>query len=216
MHAIWEWFTGWGGWHEVGTGALWTAAWAVMLSLVVVGLIGCVIPALPGHVFILLAAVAFRLILGPDSGVEWWTFAVLIGLLAASQAFEFLSGAVGTKWFGGSRWGGAGALLGGIVGMFFMPFGLLLGPLIGTFVFEMLFAKKFAKSVETPPEASPENTEIVPGLREPQRLGMIQKAKSAGVSGVGSVFGVLSGLVVKLIVGILMTLWLFIDIFWVG
>jgi len=145
MHVVWEWFTGWGGWDEVGTGAVYSAAWLVTVCLVLVGLVGCVIPALPGHVFIFLAAVSHRLILRADSGVEWWTFVVLGALLAASQAFEVFSGAVGSKWFGGTRWGAAGALIGGIVGMFFMPFGLLLGPLVGAVAFEMGFAKKKAR-----------------------------------------------------------------------
>ena len=80
--------------------------------------------------------------LGSESGVEWWTFMVLALLLIISQTLEFMSGAMGSKWFGGTRWGAAGALVGGIVGMFFMPFGLLLGPLIGSMLCEFLFAKK--------------------------------------------------------------------------
>ena len=183
MHVVWEWFSGWGGWDEVGAGA----AWMVTVGLVVVGLVGCIVPALPGHLFILLAAVSHRVLfslIGLKSGVEWWTFAVLLVLLGASQAFEFFSGSVGSKWFGGTRWGAAGALIGGIVGFFFMPFGLLLGPLIGAVAFEMAFARK--------------------------------KAKPAAASGVGSVVGVAAGMVVKLAVGLLMTLWLLVDILWIG
>jgi uncharacterized protein YqgC (DUF456 family) len=63
-------------------------------------------------------------------------------MAAISQTLEFVSGAAGARWFGGSRWGAAGALIGGIVGMFFFPFGLLLGPLIGAFLFEFGFARK--------------------------------------------------------------------------
>lgn len=55
---------------------------------------------------------------------------------------RIFSGAAGTKWFGGSKWGAWGALIGGIVGMFFFPFGLILGPLIGALLFEKFFAKK--------------------------------------------------------------------------
>jgi uncharacterized protein YqgC (DUF456 family) len=78
-----------------------------------------------------------------ESGVEWWTFVVLGALLILSQVFEFLSGAAGTRWFGGTRWGAFGALIGGIVGIFFLfPFGLILGPLIGSMFCEFVFAKK--------------------------------------------------------------------------
>ncbi len=49
---------------------------------------------------------------------------------------------MGARWFGASRWGIAGVFIGGIVGMLFMPFGLVLGPLIGGIAFELIFAKK--------------------------------------------------------------------------
>ena len=181
---MWDTIVNWSGWGGVGV----TGAWVITACLLLIGLIGCFIPIIPGHLFILLAAISHRLVVGgmvgADSGVEWWTFVVLILLLAASQAFEFLSGAMGSKWFGGTKWGAAGALVGGIVGMFFMPFGLLLGPLLGAYAFEALFAK--------------------------------QETKPAVISGVGSAVGTLASLVVKVIVGVVMILWLIIDIFWIG
>jgi uncharacterized protein YqgC (DUF456 family) len=128
----------WGGWGEVGV----ALAWFVTGSLLMAGLLGCLIPILPGHLILFVAAVAHRLMLGEASGLRWWSFVILAVLLIASQVFEFFSGAAGTKWFGGSKWGSWGALVGGIVGMFFFPFGLFLGPLIGALLFEKLFAKK--------------------------------------------------------------------------
>ena len=139
---MWEAITQWDGWGGVGGGA----AWLVTAGLLVVGLVGCVLPVLPGHVLILLAAVGHRLMLGADgSGLHWWSFLVLAVLMAGSQVFEWLSGAAGAKWFGGSRWGVLGALLGGLVGMFFLPLGLLLGPLAGAVAGEMLVARKEAR-----------------------------------------------------------------------
>ena len=120
-------------------------AWIVTVSLLILGLVGTLLPFLPGHLILFFAAVAHWLMLGDESGVEWWTFAVLAVLLIVSQVFEFLSGAVGSKWFGGTRWGSAGALIGGVVGMFFMPFGLILGPLIGSMLCEFVCAKKEVK-----------------------------------------------------------------------
>ena len=125
-------------WGDVGTGV----AWFVTASLLLAGAVGCVLPILPGHLIILIAAISHRLMLGPDAGLAWWSFAILVVLMAISQTFETLSGAAGSKWFGGTRWGALGALGGSIVGMFFLPFGLLLGPLVGAFVCEMIVAKK--------------------------------------------------------------------------
>ena len=125
-------------WGHVGIGA----AWTITACLMVAGAIGCVLPVLPGHLILFIAAVAHRLMLGADSGLVWWSFVILGVLMAVSQTLEMISGAAGSKWFGGSRWGALGALVGAIAGMFFMPFGLLLGPLAGAFAFETAFAKK--------------------------------------------------------------------------
>jgi uncharacterized protein YqgC (DUF456 family) len=108
------------------------AAWLVTACLLILGLIGTLVPFLPGHLILFFAAVSHWLMLRHDSGVEWLTLVVLGFLLILSQVFEFLSGAAGTRWFGGTRWGAAGALIGGIAGIFFIPFGLILGPLIGS------------------------------------------------------------------------------------
>ena len=118
------------------------AAWVVTICLLVLGFVGTLVPFLPGHLILFFAAGAHWLMLRQDSGVEWWTFVVLGVLLILSQVFEFLSGAAGTRWFGGTRWGAAGALIGGMVGIFFIPFGLILGPLIGSMFCEFVFAKK--------------------------------------------------------------------------
>ena len=122
------------------------AAWVVTACLLVLGFVGTLVPFLPGHLILFFAALGHWLMLRGESGVEWWTFAVLAFLLILSQVFEFLSGAAGTRWFGGTRWGAAGALIGGIVGIFFIPLGLFLGPLIGSMFCEFVFAKKEVRS----------------------------------------------------------------------
>lgn len=177
---MWESIQSSGVWQGAGTGA----AWFVTSCLLVAGLVGCVLPVVPGHVILLIAALAHRLMLGEASGLRWWSFVVLVALMAISQTCEMVSGAAGTKWFGGTRWGAVGAIVGSIVGMFFLPFGLLLGPLIGAFVAEIAFAKTHPKP--------------------------------AAISGVGSVVGVLAGMGFKIVIGLLMILWFFLDVFLIG
>jgi len=159
------------------------AAWVVTVCLLLLGFVGTLVPFLPGHLILFFAALAHWLMLREESGVEWWTFAVLAFLLILSQVFEFLSGAAGTRWFGGTRWGAAGALIGGIVGIFFIPLGLFLGPLIGSMFCEFVFAKK--------------------------------EVRPATVSGVGSVLGTVAGMVIKIIVGVMMIVWLVVDVIWI-
>lgn len=178
---MWETMMTWDGWGGVGVGV----AWVVTGCLLAAGAVGCVLPVLPGHLILFVAAVAHRLMLGAEgSGLYWWSFLVLAVLMTVSQVFEMVSGAAGSRWFGGSRWGAVGALIGTLVGMFFLPFGLVLGPLLGAVAFEVIFAGK--------------------------------QTNPAVVSGVGSVVGTLAGLVVKAVVGALMILWFFLDVFLIG
>ena len=119
--------------------------WFVTWTLVILGLIGTIAPFLPGHLFIFIAALIPWFSREDHGGLEWWSLVILgVGLLVA-QGVEFLSGAVGSRWFGGSRWGAFGAIVGGIIGIFFFPVGLLVGPLCGAFLAEWLFAKKKAR-----------------------------------------------------------------------
>jgi len=177
---VWETIQSWAAWHGVGVGA----AWVVTSCLLLAGMVGCVLPVLPGHLILFIAALAHRLMLGAEgSGLRWWSFVVLGLLMAVSLIIETVSGAAGTRWFGGSRWGALGALLGTIMGLFYLPFGLLLGPLFGAVVFEMGVARR--------------------------------KTTPAVASGVGSVVGTLTGLVVKFGIGVLMLLWFFLAVFFI-
>ena len=59
-----SWFTAWEGWGAVGQ----TLAWVVTSLLLLAGIAGCIIPALPGHLLILIAAIAHHLMLGDKAG----------------------------------------------------------------------------------------------------------------------------------------------------
>jgi len=199
-----------------------TLAWVTTGSLLILGLLGTLIPSLPGHLLIFFAAVSHRLMLGAESGVEWWTFVVLGLLLIVSQTLEFMSGAMGTRWFGGSKWGALGAFVGGIVGIFFMPFGLFLGPLFGTILFEFFLNKpKTEPKSKTDSEKESGEVSIVQSAPETNapapRQGnpFIEKSKLSTKSGMGTLFGVLTGMLIKIIIGIMMVGWFFIDVFWV-
>ncbi len=115
--------------------------WMVTICLLIVGLIGSVVPFLPGPLLIFVAGIVHT-VLRPESAMGAWGLVILSLLLVIAYILDFVSGAMGARWFGASRWGIAGVFIGGIVGMFFGPFGLVLGPLIGGIAFELVFAKK--------------------------------------------------------------------------
>lgn len=117
--------------------------WIVTTLLVILGLLGTLLPILPGQILIIVAAAAHWWARGAEASLQWWSIAILTALFVISQALDYASGALGSKYFGGSRWGIAGAILGGLAGLiFFPPWGFILGPLAGAFGFEYLFAKK--------------------------------------------------------------------------
>jgi uncharacterized protein YqgC (DUF456 family) len=105
--------------------------------LVIVGLLGTVLPALPGLPLVfggmLLAAWA-----GDFQQVGVAMLVLLGALTALSLVIDFWATALGAKRVGASRKAIAGAMLGTLGGLFFGPLGLLLGPFAGALAGELL------------------------------------------------------------------------------
>jgi uncharacterized protein YqgC (DUF456 family) len=116
--------------------------WLITLILFAVGLIGTVLPFLPGTTIILAAAIIHRIMLGPEKSVGWQVIAVLIVLTLITYLLDFLSGYFGAKYFGATRWGTVGAIIGAVVGIFFGLVGLFVGPVVGAVVGEFIAGKK--------------------------------------------------------------------------
>lgn len=120
--------------------------WGVTLVLMAIGLIGTVLPVLPGTAIILAAAIVHRIMLGPEKGLGWPSLVVLTLLMLISYAIDFLGGWFGARRFGASRWGTLGAVAGAIVGIFFGLPGLLIGPVLGALAGEFLSGKKMLEA----------------------------------------------------------------------
>lgn len=60
------------------------------------------------------------------------------GLVVLAFVLDYGASAVGAKKFGGSRAGAWGAFVGGLLGLFFMPVGLIVGPFAGAVVGELI------------------------------------------------------------------------------
>jgi len=93
--------------------------WFFVIALFAVGLIGTVLPVFPGTIIILAGALLHRAMLGPEKSIGWGTITVLVLLTVASYALDFLSGYFGARYFGATKWGMFGALLGALIGIFF-------------------------------------------------------------------------------------------------
>lgn len=120
--------------------------WFFTILLFAVGLLGTVLPIVPGTTIILAAAVIHRVMLGPEKSVGWSTIAILVLLTLVTYLFDFLSGYFGAKYFGATKWGMAGAVLGAMAGLFFGIIGLFVGPIIGAVIGEFIAGKKMVEA----------------------------------------------------------------------
>ena len=116
--------------------------WFFTIALFAVGLIGTVLPILPGTTIILAAVIIHRIMLGADKSVGWKAIVVLILLTLLSYVFDFLGSYFGAKYFGATRWGALGAIAGALVGLFFGIIGLFVGPVIGAVAGEFIAGKR--------------------------------------------------------------------------
>jgi len=120
---------------------------SLAMFVMLVGLVGSVVPGLPGTPLALIAAIAHRLYFGAAS-VNNFVLLVLVMLTVVSLVFDFLASVLGAKQFGATWRGAAGAVVGGVIGIFFSVPGIILGPFVGAALFEMFGDQEFKKAVK--------------------------------------------------------------------
>jgi uncharacterized protein len=112
--------------------------WLVAFGLMLAGLLGTVLPGLPGLPLVIAGGVVFAMgsgfaVIGP------WQLAAFVGLGLLGIGLSLAGNLLGARVFGASRLGLLGALLGLFVGFFLAgPLGLLVGPLVGAIALELL------------------------------------------------------------------------------
>lgn len=132
------------------TTGVWHLALYWLLVLVMgVGVVGAVVPALPGITLIVGAMVIWGLVVG-FVGLKW-ALGVAIAALILSFAIDYLAGVLGAQRVGASNWGQIGAFVGMFFGLFgLLPLlptgipllGLLVGTVLGAFVGEFLHRRE--------------------------------------------------------------------------
>ena len=120
--------------------------WLFAIVLMALGLIGTVIPILPGTTIILAAAVVHRLVLGADRSLGWSALIAILALTLLTYAIDAVAGYVGAKRFGATKWGLIGGAAGALIGLFFGLFGLFVGPVIGAIAGELIGGKQITKA----------------------------------------------------------------------
>lgn len=105
--------------------------------LLIVGLIGCIVPVLPGPVLGYLGLVVLQFLPEPAFKTDFLvTWGIVVGLVTL---LDYYVPIWGTKRFGGSRAGVNGSIIGAIIGfLFFPPLGIIIGPFFGAYIGELI------------------------------------------------------------------------------
>lgn len=111
---------------------------AILLS--VVGIVGCILPAMPGVLFSYGALLLVRF--AADVPISNKVLIIFGVMTAVISIVDTILPIYLPKKFGSSSYGVAGATIGLLGGLFFPPLGLIVGPLIGAFALEYLKSRK--------------------------------------------------------------------------
>lgn len=105
--------------------------------LLIVGLLGTVLPVLPGAPLALAGLLVFKF--SGDCGYGWGLVIIAGILVIIGALLDYFLPVYMTKRLGGTKYGIWGSILGLIVGLFFPPFGFLIGPFAGALVGELIY-----------------------------------------------------------------------------
>ena len=110
----------------------------------ITGLMGCILPFLPGPPVAYLGLVLLHF----TDKVQYTTTQLIVWLLIVLvvQVLDYFTPMLGSKYSGGSRWGNWGCIIGTLIGLLFLPWGVIfLGAVIG----ELLGNKEFSQALRS-------------------------------------------------------------------
>ena len=114
--------------------------------LLVGGIAGCVLPVLPGlplsYAGLLLLHFTDRTVFSTTQLVSWLIIVIVL------QVVDYVTPLLGSKYSGGTDFGNRGCMAGTILGLFFMPWGIILGPFLGAVAGEMLGGRDLPHAIK--------------------------------------------------------------------
>lgn len=172
--------------------------WATLLALLNTIWLGTVVVGLPGNWLMILSTILLAWWRGGDEAGDsvgmfsLTTIVVIVVIAAGAEVAEFLTGVIGSKKAGGTRWGSVGALIGGIIGAVIGTIVIPI-PLLGSLIGASGGACLGAWALE---------------------LHGGRSMKASIGAGVGAGVGTLAGRVIKLVAGIVIWLTVTVAAFW--
>lgn len=118
------------------------------LLVMVVGLIGTVLPVIPGTVLIFLSALGYALVEGFQT-VGWPTLAVLGVLALVATTADLWASSIGAKVGGASGWSVLGGMIGGLIGFLVLSLvGAIIGAILGVLLTELVRLGDWRKALK--------------------------------------------------------------------
>jgi uncharacterized protein len=111
--------------------------WIAAIALIVIGVAGTVLPALPGAILVF-GGIALAAWIDDFARIPAWLLLLLAVLTAMAWAVDYAAAALGAKRAGASRQAIIGAAIGTVAGIFSGLWGLLFMPLVGAAIGEYL------------------------------------------------------------------------------
>jgi uncharacterized protein YqgC (DUF456 family) len=112
-----------------------TFQWITAIALIVIGVAGTVLPALPGPILVF-GGIALAAWIDDFARIPAWLLLLLGALTAMAWAVDYVAAAAGAKRAGASRYAIVGAAIGTVAGIFSGLWGLLFMPLVGAAIGE--------------------------------------------------------------------------------
>ena len=118
--------------------------WLILAAvLILTGLIGSVLPVLPGPP-LAYGGLLLMHFSGPNYRIMPWLLISLGIITAAVAVLDYLMPSLGTKYFGGSKYGSRGSTIGLVIGVFTSwlgPWGIIIGPFLGALIGELIYGQ---------------------------------------------------------------------------
>lgn len=121
--------------------------WVLSILLIVAGLAGTVLPALPGTALVL-AGIALAAWIDDFTRIGGLTLSIVAVLAALAWILDFVAGLLGAKRVGASREALIGAALGTVVGLFMGLVGVLFMPLVGAAIGEYMARRDHGQALK--------------------------------------------------------------------
>jgi uncharacterized protein YqgC (DUF456 family) len=114
---------------------------SIGLVFILIGIAGSVLPALPGPPIGWIGLLL--LYITKVVPMDYWALGITAVLSVVVLILDYVIPAVGTKKFGGTKYGMWGTTIGLVIGLFLpIPLGFLIGSVVGAFIGELIYDSK--------------------------------------------------------------------------